>query len=146
MRGEVHIEERSKGTKGQWTLLRNHWQLGLKATDVEEMYPYLDFTPQDEGMERAKEYDEDGDLIYSPFRDYEDDYEPTFRLKNGLLAAGKDIAGEVHVYNVLPELNELGRSLFSLIETLLKIQFIEIAESDEEGEFISIAPWHARQV
>ena len=27
MRGEVHIEERAKGSKGGWTMLRNHWQL-----------------------------------------------------------------------------------------------------------------------
>jgi hypothetical protein len=144
-RGEVHIQERPKGAK-EWTVIRNHWQLGLKATDVEEMYPYLDFTPQDEGTERAEEYDEDGYLMYSPFGGYEDDYEPTLRLKNGLLAAGKDCAGEFHLYYILPELNELGRSLFCLIETLLKIKFIEIADSDEKGEFISIAPWHSRQV
>jgi hypothetical protein len=36
------------------------------------------------------------------------------------------------------------KSLFSLIETLIKIKFIEISET--EGEFMSVAPWHARQV
>jgi hypothetical protein len=145
-RGEVHIQERPAGTK-DWAIIRNHWQLGLQATDVEEMYPYLDFTPQDEGTDRTEEYDEDGDLVYSPFGSYEDDYEPTFRLKNGLVAAGKDCAGKFHLYYILPELNEMGRSLFSLIETLRNIKFIEISESkDDDGEFISVAPWHSRQV
>jgi hypothetical protein len=59
---------------------------------------------------------------------------------------GKDVAGDFHLYYILRELNELGRSLFSLIETLLKINFIEIADPDDQGEFISIAPWHSRQV
>jgi hypothetical protein len=144
MRGEVHIEERAKGSDGEWTLLRNHWQLGLRATDVEEMYPYLDFTPLEEGEEPREDFDEDGYSPYWPFGQDEDEYRPTFRLKNGLVAAGEDFHGEFHRYYILPALNELGQSLYSLIDTLIKIKFIEI--TDTGGEFISIAPWHTRQV
>jgi hypothetical protein len=28
-RGEVHIEERPKGSEGKWTAVRNHWQFML---------------------------------------------------------------------------------------------------------------------
>lgn len=143
-RGEVHIEERAKGDGAdEWKLLRNHWQLGLQATDVEEMYPYLDFVPEEKGEDHEDNFDEDGYALYQPFGEFEDD-RPTFRMKNGQIATGEDFYGEYHRYYILPVLNKLGKSLFSLIKTLIKIKFIEITESD--GEFISIAPWHARQV
>jgi hypothetical protein len=66
-------------------------------------------------------------------------------LRNGQLAAGRDCAGEYHLYYFLLELNEFGRDLFKLIDLLLKIKFIEIAE-DGPSEFISVAPWHSRHV
>lgn len=142
-RGEVHIEERRKGTDEEWKVLRNHWQLGLQATDVEDMYPYLDFTPEEEAEEPDEELDADAFLSHVIFGETQFDG-PTFRMKNGQYAAGEDVYGEYHVYYLIPELNELGESLFSLIQTLIKIKFIEISET--EGEFMSVAPWHARQV
>ena len=71
-------------------------------------------------------------------------YRPTFTLKNGQIAAGEDCAGEFHLYFLIPALNELGQALFGLIKMLADIKFIEI--NDEPDEFLSIAPWHRRQV
>lgn len=143
-RGEVHIEERTKGSDEEWTVLRNHWQLGLQATDVEDMYPYLDFIPAEEGEEPDEEADADAFLSHIVLGSMRDDDRPMFRMKNGQYAAGEDVFGEYHLYYLIPDLNKLGKSLFSLIKTLIKIKFIEI--TDGGGEFMSVAPWHSRQV
>ena len=146
LRGEVHIQERALGDTGEWTTLRNHWQLSLGGVPgAEEMYPYLDFTPEEEAeghrYDGIDELDEYGDRNYL---DDDDEYRPTAKMKNGQIAAGEDCAGEYHLYYIIPELNELGRNLFVLIKTLIDIKFIEI--EDEGGEWMSVAPWHARQV
>jgi hypothetical protein len=145
-RGEVHIQERAVGDAGDWTMVRNHWQFMLRATDVEEMYPYLDFTAAEEGEDYryngVEEFDDEG---YRNYLDNDDgEYRPTFKLQNGQIAAGDDYSGEFHLYYIIPELNELGQNLFKLIETLIEIKFIEI--KDEPGEWMSIAPWHAREL
>jgi hypothetical protein len=146
LRGEVHIQERKQGDRGEWTMVRNHWQLMLKGVHgTEEMYPYLDFTAVEEGEEYSydgiDELDEYGDRNY-----LDDDREdrPTAKLKNGQIAAGDDCSGEFHLYYIIPELNELGRNLFELVKTLINIKFIEI--KDAGGDFMSIAPWHSREV
>jgi hypothetical protein len=90
---------------------------------------------------RLDELDEYGDRSYL---DDDREYRPTAKLKNGQIAAGEDYSGEFHLYYLIPELNELGRNLFELVKTLIDIKFIEIR--DEGGEWMSIAPWHARQV
>jgi hypothetical protein len=48
------------------------------------------------------------------------------------------------LYSHHPDLHDLGHALFGLIKTLIDIKFIEI--TDEPGEFMSVAPWHFRQV
>ncbi|HLJ25516.1 MAG TPA: hypothetical protein VKY85_02290 [Candidatus Angelobacter sp.] len=144
-RGEVHIQERAMADAGEWTTVRNHWQLGLTAADVEDMYPYLDFTPVEEGEEcEYSAIDEVDDEGYRNYLDDDHEYHPTFKLRNGLVAAGEDCSGEYHLYYIIPELNELGKSLFELIKTLIEIKFINVKE--DPNEFISIAPWHHRQV
>jgi hypothetical protein len=136
-RGEVHIQERGKDDIDQWTTVRNHWQFMLSAEGVEEMYPHLHFTANEED-------DDDGYGGCDVFGDDDEEYRPTFRLQDGQVVSGEDCAGEFHLYYIVPELNELGRALFELIRTLMKIKFIDI--KDKPGEFISIAPWHARHV
>lgn len=143
-RGEVHIQERATGGSGDWTTIRNHWQLFLRAIDVEEMYPYLNFDADEEGEERSESYEDEEYSFSFPWETEADEYRPTFRLKNGQIAAGEDCAGEFHLYYIIPRLNELGQSLYGLIKTLVDLKFIEI--KDDRGEFVSIAPWHARQV
>jgi hypothetical protein len=142
-RGEVHIQERSECNTGDWTTVRNHWQFMLQATGVEEMYPYLDFTADEEGEEYScNDYDDDESL--GNYWDDDREYRPTFKLKSGQIAAGEDCSGEFHLYYIIPELNDLGQNLFKLIKTLIDIKFIDI--KNEGGEFVSIAPWHGRQV
>jgi len=138
-RGEVHIQERSEYDTGEWITVRNHWQFMLQATGVEDMYPYLDFTADEEGEEPSHD-------DYEALESWDDDWEyrPTFKLKSGQIAAGEDCSGEYHLYYIIPKLNELGQSLFELIKTLIDIQFIKI--KNEGDEFVSIAPWHSRQV
>ena len=110
------------------------------------MYPYLDFEPAEEG--EPSKYDGIDELDDEGYRNYLDDeheeYRPTFTLKNGQIAAGDDCSGEFHLYYIIPQLNGLGQNLFKLIETLIDIKFIEI--KDEGGEWMSVAPWHVRQV
>lgn len=147
LRGEVHIQERTRDDKAEWTMVRNHWQLQLGGVHgAEEMYPYLDLTAAEEGEDYSydvvDELDEYGDRNYL---EDEREYRPTSKMKNGQIAAGEDCSGEYHLYYIIPELNDLGRNLFKLIETLVDIKFIEIKD-DEGGEWMSVAPWHARQV
>ncbi len=132
-RGEIHFEERAISGGGEG--LRNHWQLMLGVEHVEDAYPYLDFSAEEEAEESSSCY-VDGDGDYRPSSVWGDDYdgEPGFLLKNGQLAAGRDCSGEYHLYYFLFELNDLGRDLFRLINLLLKIKFIEIKEN-EPGEF-----------
>jgi hypothetical protein len=142
-RGEVHIQERDEGDTSEWTTVRNHWQYMLSAKGVEGMYPYLDFTADEEG-ESPADYDDDNWGSFDDFWCDDGDDRPTFALKSGQIAAGEDCAGEYHLYYIIPDLNDLGHALFGLIKTLIDIKFIEI--TDEPGEFMSVAPWHFRQV
>jgi hypothetical protein len=147
-RGEVHIQERAKVDDAEWTTIRNHWQYMLSMDGVEDMYPYLDFAASEEGEALAEdEYEEEEDRIsqiFGIFSHDDDDYRPRFTLKSGQVALGDDCAGEYHLYYLIPELNDLGRALFALIKTLIDIKFIEL--DDDPGEFMSVAPWHARKV
>lgn len=145
-RGEVHIEERAVGgADDDWETVRDHWQFMLQATGVEDMYPYLKFTVDEENEgysgDDVDELDEDG---YRNSWEDDGEYRPSFKLKNGQVVLGEDCSGEYHLYDIVPELNGLGLSLFNLIQTLIDVKFIEIAL--DSGEFISVAPWHHRQV
>lgn len=144
-RGEIHFEERPL-SGGDWNLIRNHLEYMLSVDQVEDSYPYLDFSAEEEA-ETGPSFYVDGDGDYRPSSVWGGDYggDPCFQLKNGQLAAGHDAAGEYHVYYLLFELNDVGRRLFELIKLLLKINFIEINDQ-ESGEFISVAPWHSRHV
>jgi hypothetical protein len=144
-RGEIHFEERPL-SGGDWEVIRNHWEFMLSIQHVEDSYPYLDFSAEEEAQESSSFYlDDEGD--YRPSSVWGDDYdgEPYFKLKNGELAAGSDVAGEYHLYYLQFELNDVGHNLFQMIKLLLEIKFIEISD-DESGEFISVAPWHSRHV
>jgi hypothetical protein len=118
----------------------------LSVDQVEDSYPYLDFSAEEEA-ETGPSFYVDGDGDYRPSSVWGGDYsgDPCFQLKNGQLAAGHDAAGEYHLYYLLFELNDVGRRLFELIKLLLKVNFVEIKDQ-ESGEFISVAPWHSRHV
>ena len=109
-------------------MLRNHWQFGLSAPDVEGMYPYLELV----AFEEDDRWDDNDPSV------------PDLLLTNGDVVKGTDCSGEYFEYIVGARLNALGKQLFKSVKTLAKIGLIEINEG--MGEFISIAPWDQRSV
>jgi hypothetical protein len=63
-RGEIHFEERPL-SGGDWDLVRNHWQLMLSIDQVEDSYPYLVFSAEEEA-ETGPLFYVDGDGDYRP--------------------------------------------------------------------------------
>lgn len=136
-RGEIHIEESTRNPE-EWLTLRNHWQYMLRATDVEEVYPYLKLyaLEDDELWEEERDYDLWGDENNRSATD--------LMLANGDIVRGKDVCGEFFEYVVGARLNHLGKRLLKSVRELERIGLIEINEGIDE--WISIAPWDQRSV
>lgn len=141
MRHEVRVAERPIGFVGSiddgWEVIREHWEYG--GVELEESYPYLDLFAIDyyepETLTNRwgeQEYLEDGEFI---------------KLKNGDEVFGPNAANEYCFFVVGAQLNSYGQELFGYIETLLKLGLVELRDSsDDNRDFISIAPWHSRLV
>jgi hypothetical protein len=71
----------------------------LGEPQMSRRYPYLDFTAAEKGEEyRYDGIDEPDDEGYRNYLDDDDgEYRPTFKLKNGQIAAGDDCSGEFHL-------------------------------------------------
>lgn len=126
---KAHLQE------PEWKQLRGHWQLGMRAEEIEALYPYLDFLPlasdPDDSEEDSWMDDDDGD-------------DPILVLASGTRIRGTDAAGEYFYYQLRIRLNALGKQLHESICQLRDIGFIEV--DADLGDFISVAPWHSRSV
>ncbi|MDT0501760.1 MULTISPECIES: DUF4365 domain-containing protein [unclassified Halomonas] len=131
-RAQLFIQERLIEAGSEWVTLREHWQHMSNVDDLQDMYTYLDFFADDE-CEGELSWDEGED---SPFIQLE--------LQNGQAVYGEDCGGEFISYEFGVRLNDLGQRIFEQVQVLERIGLIELKEGS--GEFVSTAPWHARDV
>lgn len=127
-RGQFEIQERSLGDSGDWETLREHLQYMMNVSDLEGAYPYLELFALDS---------EDG-------WDEEENDGPPIKLENGDVVVGADAAGEYYLYIFGARLNALGEQLLNSVKLLEKLGLVTITEGKQE--FVSVAPWHHRDI
>lgn len=130
-RGQLYIQEKKGNSERDWETLREHWQYMMNISHLDEAYPYLEFFAD---MDR-----EDG-------LSWDDDYEymPVVTLSNGDDIHGEDASGEYFYYELGARLNSVGIQMFEWVKDAEQIGLIEI--SQEQGEMVSVAPWHHRDI
>ena len=137
LRTEVSFEERSLSGDGEWVGFRGHWQLHLPKEELELAFPYLNFVGFDEDeQEEFSEQLETGNYIFNPI--------VVIELSDGKLIYGEDCSSEFEHYEMRPILNDLGHGMLQTLKVMEKAHLIE-APLDATS-FISVAPWHARDL
>ncbi|TIV60724.1 hypothetical protein [Mesorhizobium sp.] len=158
MRTEVYFDSRKSG--GKWESVRTHWQFAMG--EITEAFPYLSFKPKrkaerldmvevdntDEGEERyvtstislVEDEDDDGD-----WWDYyeEIDRECLLSIGEDEYSYGTMQGGERIVHEININLNQVGQRWAATLEILEKAEIISV---DIAPHWISVAPWHARDV
>lgn len=134
-RDEVKVVERSIDFDGPvdkgWKVLQDHWQYG--GVDIEDSYDFFD-------LFALEPFDEDA-------WGYEEDDDKTIELRNGEKVFSPNCANEYYECVIGARLNEYGYELFGYVKSLVEMGLIELREPDDEGHlFMSIAPFHARDV
>lgn len=160
-RGEVHIYERpikfvETADHCGWKDIRTHFEYG--GLDPVSSYPYITLSVLDDdelslnapSVPQNQEVDgyEAEDDFY-PFEwNGEDEYDGEFLdLSDGQRIFGPNCANEYCLFMMNVELNELGYELFEQVQFLINIGLLELINADQEnGEFVSVAPWHHRDV
>ena len=132
-RAQFYIQERAVGSDENWITLREHWQYMMEISDLQNAYPYLEYSA-DEDRECALSWEYE-DQEYGPVN---------ITLPNGDVIIGEDAAGEYFLYEMRVKLNEIGGQAFVWVKHLKKLGFVEL--NTEMKEVISIAPWHGRDV
>ncbi|MDP9628733.1 UNVERIFIED_ORG: hypothetical protein J2W85_000781 [Ensifer adhaerens] len=127
MRSEARFEYK---INDQWEIFRNHWQYSLD--DIEDAFPYIEFVGMDED-----EYEE------WRYEDEEHDAE-IIRLANGTISAGPNCSFEFYLHEIGMKLNAIGKRWAKTLIALEQAGAISV--SSVTGGFISVAPWHARQL
>lgn len=141
MRHEIRIVERPESfdndTDDGWTVVHEHWQYG--GADPEETYPYLElFSINDYEPETFRNRWGEVELL-------EDGV--FYELKNGEKVFGPNAANEYCEFEFGARLNDYGEKLYGFVLALVKMRLLELSEpGDEEGTFLSVAPWHNRLV
>ncbi|MCE0733648.1 DUF4365 domain-containing protein [Halomonas sp. G15] len=110
-------------------VLREHWQYMMSISELESAYPYLEFSQNDDDQ--------------SDWCD-DDEWQPTAELSDGTVLRGIDAASEYFAFEMRVELNDLGRQMFDWIVFLEHVGLIELGLCEEQ--FISVAPWHGREI
>lgn len=130
MRSEVYFEERYG--EEEWISVRSHWQFAMGG--LLEAFPYLKVTP-------ARYGEEDENFEY-----YEDEVESEaiLHLSDGQTSYGEMAGYEYVEHTFRLELNFLGKKWAGTISALENAELISV--SAPEGQWVSVAPWHARQV
>lgn len=129
MRSEARFEFLQEG---EWQTFRNHWQYALDG--IEEAFPYIEFVGlnEDEFEQWRDENEEDT---------YDAEQIP---LQNGTVSVGPNCGNEFYLHELAIKLNVIGQRW---AETLAALEAADaITVETKSGGFISVAPWHARQL
>lgn len=116
---------------GEWKAFRNHWQYMMG--DIESAFPYIEFS----GLEEEE---------LESWMDDEDDSEFSERidLQNGTISVGPNYSNEFYLHELDLRLNAIGNRWAKMLNALEQADAI-VVRSDSGG-FVSVAPWHARQL
>jgi hypothetical protein len=128
MRGEALFE--SVSSTGRTEVLRNHWEYLMDIDGIEKSLPHLSLSP---GEPETHFFDLD-----------EDDDSDGIALSNGDVVRGTELAGEVIRYVFRVELNELGERIANWARELARAGVVNL--NRDRSEFLSVAPWHKRNV
>lgn len=125
-RGQLKIFETSKNSN---VILREHWQYMMSIEELEESYPYVEF------------FKEENDRYWW---DDEDEDSPEITLANSDTLTGVNAANEYIEYKCGMRLNDLGQQMVEWVKIMTSVGLVEIKTG--QSEFISIAPWHNREI
>jgi len=131
-RSEVHLFERKIDGSGEDEEFHEHWHSFMP--EPEDVFPYLALAPE-------QEKDED-DL----WEEWDDDEFPEWgpiELSSGKLVE-PDGVFELVSYMMKATLNDLGKAWLQTLEVMEAANLIEV-NMDEKG-WVSVAPWHRRDV
>jgi hypothetical protein len=133
-RSEVYFEML---IRDKWELFRSHWQFMMGG--IEGAFPYLrffDIGPHSERDEEDDGWDNEYDESYSA--------EDVIVFGDGSKAIGSGGWSMERSEILLGiELNELGKIWAATLRTLERADVLVVADSPE---FVSVAPWHARDL
>jgi hypothetical protein len=155
MRTEVYFE--AENSEGMWDVMRNHWQYSLR--DIAAAFPYLAFAPKKEAekYEYTDTYEDDeGEIVHTlegvrlteESSDWFDDderldYECLLELGNGQISYGTMYSGEIIEHEIGITLNDTGERWAATLKALEAARVISVST---EAHFMSVAPWHARDI
>lgn len=157
-RTEVYFEELN--SEGEWQIMRSHWQFMMR--ELVDAFPFLTLKPKRKAVEIITvnkidtfdggeheeiirsisfvENDEEDELDWD---DDEFDGECLLSIGNGEFSYG-DMAGYEYVtHEIFIGLNQIGERW---AETLQVLEDAEIISVDMKPHYISVAPWHARDI
>lgn len=116
---------------GEWKVFRNHWQYMMG--DLETAFPYIEFIGlDDEELEEWMDEDDDSDGV------------ERIELKNGTTSVGPNCSNEFYHHEMALRLNAMGRRWAKTLNALEQAGAIVVRS--ESGGFVSVAPWHVRQL
>lgn len=116
---------------GEWKAFRNHWQYMMG--DLETAFPYVEFIGLDE--EELESWMEDDD---------ESGFAERVELANGTVSMGENCSNEFYLHELDIKLNTVGNRWAKMLNALEQADAIVVRS--ESGGFVSVAPWHARQL
>lgn len=129
MRSEVHFGEVELNSSSEVELVHQQWYF-MMPENLDMIFPYLDIKPLNEEEEDWWEEDE--------FPDF-----PPITLPSGQEVQPEG-GYEITDYHMAVELNDLGKSWVKTLQIMEKCGFIEVNQ-DELG-WVSVAPWHSRDI
>jgi hypothetical protein len=157
MRTEVYFEGREG--QGEWTRIRSHWQFAMGG--IVEAFPFLNLNPKRKAVEQKSveiiDTGDDGETQYVStgivfdeeqseedwWDDDEMDNECLLEIGNGEYSYGEMFGGEAIVHEIGISLNNIGERWSATLQVLEEAEIVSV---DLSPRWISVAPWHSRDV
>lgn len=141
-RSEIHFSEVSP--TGAPKPLQVRWVHMFSITEIEEHLPWLTCFQVarhiDSWMEDDAAAEEEG---YEPWDEESGEYS-VVELPSGIFLYGEEASGEYVEYRFYERLNELGEVMLDWINRMRAAG--QMTGDPSAGEFVSVAPWDARNV
>lgn len=152
MRTEVYFEARVG--EEDWKRIREHWQFAMG--EIADSFPFLTLKPKRKAVEQERTgNDEERECVSTviSFVEEEDDKdwwdddemdgECLLAIGNDEYSYGEMAGGEYVVHEIGINLNEIGERWAATLQVLEEAEIISV---DMSPHWISVAPWHARDV
>lgn len=128
MRTEVYFEMEDK-EQSSWKIFRTHWEFSLQ--DIQKEFPYLDISV--DSRNEFTDYNDESDLYGR---------ENLLELPNGQISEAVD-TGEMFEHFLNIKLNDTGNVWANTLDILERSEIISVPKG---ATFVSVAPWHSRDV